>query len=102
MTAAGDWWIPVLSRSRIPVTQSQVANLPVLDRQINNLFYTQPGVNFNGSANTAINGLRAQNTNVTLDGVNIQDNFIRISGLDFLPTSSPSARSRRSPFPLPT
>src|SRR5258708_26265629 len=30
------------------VTQSQVLNLPVLDRQINNLFYTQPGVNSNG------------------------------------------------------
>jgi Carboxypeptidase regulatory-like domain/TonB dependent receptor len=67
------------------VTQEQVMNLPVLDRQINNLFYTQPGVNFNGSADTVINGLRAQNTNVTLDGVNIQDNFIRINGLDFLP-----------------
>src|ERR1039457_6706970 len=64
------------------VTQSQVLNLPVLDRQINNLFYTQPGVNSNGrpGVDTAINGLRAQNTNLTLDGVNIQDNFIRING----------------------
>jgi hypothetical protein len=67
------------------VTQSQVLNLPVLDRQINNLFYTQPGVNNNGSADTSINGVRAQNTNVTLDGINIQDNFIRINGLDYLP-----------------
>jgi hypothetical protein len=67
------------------VTQSQVLNLPVLDRQINNLFYTQPGVNNNGSADTSINGVRAQDTNVTLDGINIQDNFIRINGLDYLP-----------------
>jgi hypothetical protein len=67
------------------VTQSQVLNLPVLDRQVNNLFYTQPGVNNNGRADTAINGLRAQNTNVTYDGVNIQDNFIRINGLDYIP-----------------
>jgi len=67
------------------VSQSQVLNLPVLDRQINNLFYTQPGVNNNGSADTSINGVRAQNTNVTLDGINIQDNFIRINGLDYLP-----------------
>ncbi|MBZ5584111.1 MAG: TonB-dependent receptor [Acidobacteriia bacterium] len=67
------------------VTQSQVLNLPVLDRQVNNLFYTQPGVNSNGSADTSINGVRAQNTNVTLDGINIQDNFIRINGLDYLP-----------------
>ncbi len=67
------------------VTQSQVMNLPVLDRQVNNLFYTQPGVNNNGRADTAINGLRAQNTNVTLDGVNVQDNFIRINGIDYIP-----------------
>jgi hypothetical protein len=67
------------------VSQSQVINLPVLDRQVNNLFYTQPGVNSNGRADTAINGVRAQNTNVTLDGVNIQDNFIRINGLDYIP-----------------
>jgi len=67
------------------VTQAQVTNLPVLDRQINNLFYTQPGVNSNGAADTVINGIRSQNTNVTLDGVNIQDNFIRINGLDYLP-----------------
>ena len=67
------------------VTQSQVTNLPVLDRQVNNLFYTQAGVNSNGRADTVINGLRAQNTNVTLDGINVQDNFIRINGLDYIP-----------------
>ena len=67
------------------VTQTQVENLPVLDRQINNLFYMQPGVNNNGATDTTINGMRAQDTNVTLDGINIQDNFIRINGLDYLP-----------------
>jgi len=67
------------------VTQAQVENLPVLDRQVNNLFYTQPGVNSNGAADTVINGIRSQNTNVTLDGVNVQDNFIRINGIDYLP-----------------
>ncbi len=67
------------------VTQEQVTNLPVLDRQVSNLFYTQPGVNSNGRSDTVINGVRAQNTNVTLDGVNIQDNFIRINGIDYIP-----------------
>jgi len=67
------------------ISQSQVTNLPVLDRQVNNLFYTQPGVNYNGSADTSINGIRAQDTNVTLDGINVQDNFIRINGLDYIP-----------------
>lgn len=67
------------------VTQQQVINLPVLDRQVNNLFYTQTGVNSNGRADTVINGIRAQNTSVTYEGVNIQDNFIRINGLDYIP-----------------
>ena len=67
------------------VTQQQVENLPVPDRQINSLFYMQPGVTYNGATDTRINGLRSQDTNVTLDGVNIQDNFIRINGLDYLP-----------------
>ena len=67
------------------VTQTQVENLPVLDRQVNNLFYMQAGVTNNGATDTRINGLRAQDTNVTLDGINIQDNFIRINGLDYLP-----------------
>ena len=67
------------------ITQQQVINLPVLDRQVNNLFYTQAGVNANGRVNTVINGLRAQNSSVTYEGVNIQDNFIRISGLGYIP-----------------
>ena len=67
------------------VTQQQIINLPVLDRQVSNLFYTQAGVNANGRASTVINGLRAQNSSVTYEGVNIQDNFIRINGLDYIP-----------------
>ena len=35
--------------------------------------------------NTAINGGRPSWTQVTQDGVNIQDNFIRVNGLDFVP-----------------
>ncbi len=68
------------------ITSQQVANLPVLDRQVSNLFSTQAGVasNPNGGS-TVIDGLRSQMTNVTLDGINVQDNFIRLSGLDYLP-----------------
>ena len=36
-------------------------------------------------ANTTINGGRPTWTQVTLDGINIQDNFIRTNALDFLP-----------------
>ena len=67
------------------VTQQQVANLPVLDRQVSNLFLTQPGVS-SGRGATTINGLRSSMVNVTLEGVNIQDNFIRTNDLDFIPS----------------
>jgi hypothetical protein len=66
------------------VTQAQVDNLPVLDRQVNNLFLTQAGVSEGKSAMT-IDGMRTSLANLTLDGINIQDNFIRSNGLDFLP-----------------
>ncbi len=66
------------------LTQEQVTNLPVFDRQIASLFATQAGVEFNGvpGGSTVINGTRSQATNVTLDGINVQDQFIRLSGLD--------------------
>ena len=40
---------------------------------------------FINRANTVINGGRPTWTQVTLDGINIQDNFIRTNSLDFLP-----------------
>ena len=66
------------------LTQEQVTNLPVFDRQISNLYATQAGVEQNGvpGGSTVINGTRSQSTNVTLDGINVQDQFIRLSGLD--------------------
>ena len=69
------------------LTQEQVTNLPVFDRQISSLFSTQAGVEQNGvpGGSTVINGMRSQATNVTLDGINVQDNFIRLGGLDYLP-----------------
>ena len=69
------------------LTQEQVTNLPVFDRQITSLFATQAGVEYNGvpGGSTVINGMRSQATNVTLDGINVQDNFIRLGGLDYLP-----------------
>lgn len=66
------------------VTQQQVTNLPVLDRQVSYLFLTQPGVTF-GRGGTTVNGLRSSMVNVTFEGVNVQDNFIRTNDLDFIP-----------------
>jgi hypothetical protein len=66
------------------VTSTQVMNLPVLGRQVSNLIATQAGVSSSNSV-TTVNGLRGSYTNVTLDGINIQDNFIRTNGLDYAP-----------------
>ena len=66
------------------VTQTQVQTLPVLDRQVSTLFLTQPGVT-SGRGPTTVNGLRTSMANVTLDGINVQDNFVRTNALDYIP-----------------
>jgi Carboxypeptidase regulatory-like domain len=66
------------------ITASQVQNLPVLGRQVSTLFLTQAGVSSNGAV-SSVNGLRSSFSNVTLDGINIQDNFIRTNDLDYAP-----------------
>ncbi|MDX1982969.1 MAG: TonB-dependent receptor, partial [Bryobacteraceae bacterium] len=66
------------------VTRQQIQDLPALGRQVSTLFATQAGVSA-GRGPTVINGLRTSAANVTLDGINIQDNFIRTNSLDFMP-----------------
>ncbi len=66
------------------IPREQVQNLPTASRQLSTLFATQAGVS-DGRGPTVINGTRASATNVTLDGINIQDNFIRTNALDFMP-----------------
>lgn len=67
------------------VTNAQVTRLPSLNRSPLGFISIQAGVGGNGRTNTTINGLRPSFANVTIDGVNIQDNFIRTNGLDFQP-----------------
>lgn len=67
------------------VTNGQLRRLPQLNRNILALVATQPGVGSNGRTGTTINGLRVSYANVTLDGVNIQDNYFRETSLDFQP-----------------
>lgn len=66
------------------VTNEQVRLLPVLDRYVLGLIQTQAGVS-SGNGPTVINGLRTTYSNVTLDGINIQDNYFRENGLDYVP-----------------
>jgi hypothetical protein len=67
------------------ISTKQIAKLPTLDRDVVSLISTQPGVADNGSGETVIDGQRSSFSNVTLDGINIQDNFIRTGGLDYQP-----------------
>ena len=68
------------------VLQRQILDIPLANRDVTNLIKAQPGVQpFINRTNTSINGGRPTWTTVTLDGINIQDNFIRTNSLDFLP-----------------
>lgn len=66
------------------VTMDQIRKLPVSDRNVLGFIATQAGVS-STQFETAINGQRSSFSNVTLDGVNIQDNYIRTGGLDYTP-----------------
>ncbi len=67
------------------VTNAQIRRLPLLDRDPLSLILTQAGVSTNGRSDTVINGQRTSHANVTLDGINIQDNYIRDNALDYTP-----------------
>jgi hypothetical protein len=66
------------------ITNGQLSKLPLINRTPLSLIQTQVGVT-SGRGNTVINGLRTSFANMTFDGVNIQDNFIRSNALDFTP-----------------
>jgi hypothetical protein len=67
------------------VTNMQITRLPSPNRSPLAFISLQAGVGGNGRTNTTINGLRPSFANMTIDGVNIQDNFIRTNTLDFSP-----------------
>jgi hypothetical protein len=67
------------------VTVDQIQNLPILDRNPLELIQLEPGVIANGNSPTVINGLRTSYSDVTIDGINIQDNYIRDNALDYSP-----------------
>src|SRR6266481_986443 len=62
------------------VEKKQIDDLPILNRNPLALLGLEAGVNeqvnFNVSPSTTIDGQRSSYSNLTLDGINIQDNFI--------------------------
>jgi hypothetical protein len=67
------------------ISREQLQKLPNIGRSPLALLGTQAGLNTTSRGNTTINGQRVSFSSVTIDGINIQDNFIRSNGLDFLP-----------------
>ena len=67
------------------VTKEQIQHLPFIGRSPLSLIALEAGTASAGAAPTVINGMRTSFSNVTLDGINIQDNFIRANALDFIP-----------------
>ena len=67
------------------VSQRQILELPLNGRNPLSLILLQPGTSSNGNNSTTINGQRPSFTNITRDGVNVQDNFIRTNAVDFIP-----------------
>jgi hypothetical protein len=74
------------------VEQQQILALPLNGRNPISLVQLQAGVASLGRPSTAINGGRPTWTQVTQDGINIQDNFIRTNSVDFVP-NRPTADS---------
>jgi hypothetical protein len=71
------------------VEREQIEDLPILDRNPINLLELQAGVSqarhADGFYVTVIDGQRQSFSNLTLDGINIQDNYIRSESLDYTP-----------------
>ncbi|HEX4900615.1 MAG TPA: carboxypeptidase-like regulatory domain-containing protein, partial [Pyrinomonadaceae bacterium] len=67
------------------VSPRQIQELPLNGRNPLALIALQAGTSANGATNTSINGQRTSFTNITRDGINIQDNFIRANATDFAP-----------------
>ncbi|HVG20397.1 MAG TPA: carboxypeptidase-like regulatory domain-containing protein [Blastocatellia bacterium] len=78
---------PVLSKT---INAKQVADLPLLTRNPLDLARLQAGLAMQGVdvRNASVQGLRGNATNVTQDGVNAMDNFVK--GSSFFAISSPS------------
>jgi Carboxypeptidase regulatory-like domain len=67
------------------ISPQQILSLPLITRNPLSLTTLQSGVASNSAQATTINGMRTTFTNITRDGINIQDTFIRTNATDFAP-----------------
>jgi hypothetical protein len=85
ITAGSDVITSSTSQVTNTVSPQQILSLPLITRNPLSLTTLQPGVASNPFQGTSINGLRTTMTNITRDGINIQDQFIRANATDFSP-----------------
>ena len=93
VTAGQDLVTTTSSELSQTVNSNQVANLPLNGRDVITLLQTQAGVaaggaNARSGVATSVNGTRPSWSQVTLDGINIQDLYIRTNALDYIPFRS--------------
>ena len=67
------------------VSPQQILSLPLLTRNPLSLTTLQAGVQSNPFQGSSINGQRTSLTNITRDGISINDQFIRTNATDFAP-----------------
>jgi hypothetical protein len=85
VTAGADVVTATTAQVSNTVSPQQILSLPLIARNPLALTTLQAGVQSNPFQNTTINGMRTSFTNITRDGINIQDNFIRSNATDFAP-----------------
>jgi hypothetical protein len=67
------------------MSRTQIKDLPLLNRSPLAIVMALPGVANGRAGDSVINGQRTSFTNMTMDGINIQDNYIRTNAVDFSP-----------------
>jgi hypothetical protein len=85
ITAGADVVTASTAQVSSTVSPQQILSLPLLTRSPLTLTSLQAGVSANSAQLTTINGMRTTFTNITRDGINIQDQFIRTNATDFAP-----------------
>ena len=85
VTAGADVVTSTTAQVSNTVSPQQILSLPLITRNPLALTALQAGVSANSAQNTTINGMRTTFTNITRDGQNIQDTFIRTNATDFAP-----------------
>lgn len=85
VTAGADVITSTTAQVSNTVSPEQILSLPLLTRNPLALTNLQAGTAANSFQLTSINGMRTTATNITRDGINIQDTFIRANATDFAP-----------------